>query len=134
MLTYSPPPHMDAKALIERAAAQLSAWHAKYSQQQPQWLPPAGDVRWLEDAAAYVAVHTLPAVTVAFAATVPRPACMVCGKPYAEHGSFPTCASHPYTPDGNCQHVIGAACVGAECKGGCVRARGVDLPHGAKNG
>jgi hypothetical protein len=48
--------------------------------------------------------------------------CTVCSKPYTEHGSFPTCASHPYTPDENCQHVIGARCVGAECKGGCVRA------------
>jgi hypothetical protein len=51
-----------------------------------------------------------------------RPPCTVCGTPYDKHGSYPTCASHPYTPDGNCQHVIGAACVGAECKNGCVRA------------
>jgi hypothetical protein len=47
---------MDAKALIERAAAQLSAWHAKYGEHNPQWLPPAGDVRWLEDAYAFLAV------------------------------------------------------------------------------
>ncbi len=33
-----------------------------------------------------------------------RPPCTVCGKPFAEHGSYPTCASHAYTPDG---HAIG---------------------------
>lgn len=53
-----------------------------------------------------------------------RPPCTVCGKSHAEHGSYPTCATHPYTPDGTCQHVVGAACVGAECRNGCVRGRG----------
>jgi hypothetical protein len=53
----------------------------------------------------------------------PRPPCTVCGKAFADHGSFPTCASHPYTPDEHCQHVIGAKCVGAECQSGCVRAK-----------
>jgi hypothetical protein len=57
----------------------------------------------------------------------PRPPCTVCGTPHDKHGSFPTCASHPYTADGNCQHVIGARCVGAECKVGCVRASGVGV-------
>lgn len=60
---YNPPPHMDAKALIVRATAKLRAWHEKYGEHQPQWLPPAGDVEWLEDAAAYIAAHTLPAPT-----------------------------------------------------------------------
>jgi hypothetical protein len=61
----------------------------------------------------------------------PRPPCTVCAKPASEHGSYPTCATHPYTADGTCQYVLGAACVGAECKGGCVRARGVGGPeHG----
>lgn len=57
---YTPPPHMDAVALIRRAVAQLRAWHVKYGEYQPAWLPPAGDVRWLEDADAYIAAHTLP--------------------------------------------------------------------------
>lgn len=26
----------------------------------------------------------------------PPPSCCVCGKPYAEHGSYPTCATHSY--------------------------------------
>lgn len=49
--------------------------------------------------------------------------CTVCGVPYDKHGSFPTCATHPYTANGKCQHIIGAACVGTECQGGCVRAQ-----------
>jgi hypothetical protein len=49
--------------------------------------------------------------------------CTVCAKPRAEHGTYPTCASHPYTADGTCQFVMGAACVGAECVQGCVRGR-----------
>lgn len=61
-----------------------------------------------------------------YLATYPQqllPPCTVCGTPHDKHGSFPTCASHPYTPDENCQHVIGARCVGAECQDGCVRAK-----------
>lgn len=64
-MSYTPPPHMDAKALIERAARLLHEWHRKYGEHQPEWLPPAGDVRWLEEAAAYVAAHTLPQPVVA---------------------------------------------------------------------
>lgn len=59
LVNYTPPPHMDARALIQRAAAQLRAWHEKYGEHQPGWLPPAGDVRWLEDADAYLATHQL---------------------------------------------------------------------------
>ena len=51
---YTPPPHMDAVALIRRASAQLRAWHEKYAEWRVEWLPPAGDVRWLEDADAKV--------------------------------------------------------------------------------
>jgi hypothetical protein len=63
--------------------------------------------------------------------------CTVCGVSPYKHGSYPTCASHPYTADGKCQHVgalvgsvfTGAPCAGAECKNGCVRAaRGVNAP------
>lgn len=53
----------------------------------------------------------------------PDTACTVCGVMREKHGSYPTCASHPYTPDQNCQTVLGATCVGAECRNGCVRAR-----------
>lgn len=63
-------------------------------------------------------------VTVVCGSPAPKPACTVCGTAYEKHGSYPTCASHPYTPDDNCQHVIGARCVGAECRNGCVRGRG----------
>lgn len=63
----------------------------------------------------------------------PRPPCTVCGTPWEKHGSYPTCASHPYSPDGRCGHVgifadgrfTGAPCAGAECKNGCVGASGV---------
>jgi hypothetical protein len=61
--------------------------------------------------------------TVVFGSSEPLPPCTVCGKPRAQHGSYPTCATHPYTADGTCQHVRGAACVGAECRNGCVRAK-----------
>lgn len=70
-------------------------------------------------------------VTVALASGQPRPPCTVCGTAEERHGSFPTCAAHPYTPDGNCGYVVGAACVGAECKARCVRASGgMDRSHG----
>lgn len=58
------------------------------------------------------------------------PDCYVCGTPHDKHGSFPTCASHPYSGDGLCGAVgqlvrgkfVGLPCRGAECKSGCVRA------------
>lgn len=53
---YTPPPHMDAKALIERAARLLGEWERKYGEHCPHWLPPAGLVRWREDAALFLAV------------------------------------------------------------------------------
>lgn len=59
MLTFNPPPHLDAVAMIRRAQTQLRAWHAKYGEFQPDWLPPADDVRWLEDADAFLAAHTM---------------------------------------------------------------------------
>jgi hypothetical protein len=64
-------------------------------------------------------------VTVTFGSEPPKGPCTVCGKPSAEHGSYPTCASHPYTSDGTCQYVLGATCVGAECVNGCVGGRGI---------
>lgn len=45
---------VDAKVLLERAARLLGEWQRKYGEHQPDWLPPAGEVRWLEDAAAYI--------------------------------------------------------------------------------
>lgn len=71
----------------------------------------------------------------------PRAPCTVCGMPYERHGTYPTCASHPYTADGKCQHVgalvgsvfTGAPCAGVECRSGCVRGRGaVPAPEGGK--
>jgi hypothetical protein len=55
--------------------------------------------------------------------------CVVCGKPHAEHGSYPTCATHPHTGDGRCGAVgtfshgvfTGLPCPGAECINGCAR-------------
>lgn len=63
LLNYSAPPHMDVRSLIRRGMAQIDAWHAKYGDEQPAWLPPAGDVRWLEDATAYLDATALPATT-----------------------------------------------------------------------
>lgn len=60
---YVPPPHMDEVALISRGIAQLRAWHEVYGKHNPTWLPPAGDVRWLEDATAFLVAHTLPQPT-----------------------------------------------------------------------
>lgn len=37
--------------LLRYGVKQLEAWHAKYGEDQPDWLPPAGDVRWMEDVA-----------------------------------------------------------------------------------
>jgi hypothetical protein len=37
------------RALLRRGMRQLEAWQEKYGEWQPQWLPPAGDVRWAED-------------------------------------------------------------------------------------
>lgn len=65
--------------------------------------------------------------------TAPRPPCTVCGTAYEKHGSYPACASHPYSPDGRCGHVgtfadgrfTGVPCAGAECRNGCARSAGV---------
>lgn len=57
LVNYTPPAHMDAKALLVRAARLLGEWERKYGEHQPDWLPPADQVRWREDAAAYIAAH-----------------------------------------------------------------------------
>lgn len=36
-------------ALLLRAMAQLDQWYEKYGDHNPEWLPPAGDVRLAED-------------------------------------------------------------------------------------
>jgi hypothetical protein len=82
-----------------------------------------------DHAAAFL--RTRGVMVVGTAAT--RPPCTVCGAAYEKHGSYPTCASHPYSPDGRCGHVgifadgrfTGAPCAGAECRNGCARAAGV---------
>lgn len=43
-----------AETLLRRASKQLWAWGEKYGQWQPDWLPPAGDVRLLEDIDAFL--------------------------------------------------------------------------------
>lgn len=40
---------MNDKQLLKRAVLQLTAWHEKYGANKAEWLPPAGDVRLLED-------------------------------------------------------------------------------------
>lgn len=60
-------------------------------------------------------------------------ACTVCGKPESQHGTYPTCATHPLTADGRCGAAgtmvvpggkfVGEPCPGAECVNGCVRAK-----------
>jgi hypothetical protein len=64
-------------------------------------------------------------VAVTFGPAAPQGPCTVCAKPHAQHGTYPTCATHPYTNNGMCQYVVGARCVGAECVNGCVRGRGI---------
>ena len=84
---------------------------------------------------AHMRADALP-VVVAVNPALDQGPCTVCGTPYERHGSYPTCASHPYTADEKCQHVgtlvgsvfTGAPCAGAECKNGCVRALGVPAP------
>lgn len=59
-----------------------------------------------------------------------RPTCTVCGTANEKHGTYPTCASHPYTADAHCGAVgtvyrgqfTGLPCPGTECANGCVRA------------
>lgn len=71
--------------------------------------------------------HARGVMVVGTAAT--HPPCTVCGKPYAEHGTYPTCATHPYTADSRCgasgtlEHgkFVGHQCPGAACRNGCVR-------------
>ena len=42
--------------LLRRGKKQLEAWHEKYGGTNNVWLPPAGDVPWLEDVAAILAI------------------------------------------------------------------------------
>jgi hypothetical protein len=44
-------------------------------------------------------VQFLPTVT--FGPVPPKGPCMVCGKAIEQHGSYPTCADHPYTASGS---------------------------------
>lgn len=81
-----------------------------------------------------VAAAPVPPAQVAGAAipTVTwKPACVVCGKPWEQHGTYPTCATHPYSGDGLCGAVgtfttgsgfVGLPCHGAQCVNGCARA------------
>lgn len=65
-------------------------------------------------------------------------ACAVCGKSHFEHGSYPTCATHPYTADNSCGAVgtltagvfTGLPCPGPACVNGCVNATRAVSPRG----
>lgn len=50
----------DLVALLQRGVKQLEQWHKTYGEHQPDWLPPAGDVRWLEDVAAALDARGVP--------------------------------------------------------------------------
>lgn len=59
---YTAPPYLQARVeglrtLLRRANHQLSAWHATYGQNNPDWLPPGGDVRLQEDIDAALAAQ-----------------------------------------------------------------------------
>lgn len=56
--THRPPPSREeeATALIRRAFRQLTAWQEKYGHHNCQWVPPGGDVRWMEDASEFLKV------------------------------------------------------------------------------
>ena len=45
------------RALLARAVKQLQAWHVKYGENQPNWLPPSGDVKLMEDADALLSAN-----------------------------------------------------------------------------
>jgi hypothetical protein len=56
-----PPPSIeDAAALLRRGMSQLRAWHEWYGRHQCGCVPPAGDVRWLEEADAFLAGPRAP--------------------------------------------------------------------------
>lgn len=37
------------RALLRRGLRQIEAWQEKYGEHDPDWLPPSGDVTWMED-------------------------------------------------------------------------------------
>ena len=47
------------RTLLRQGMRQLAAWQEKYGDWQPEWLPPAGDVRWAEDASEALAAKGL---------------------------------------------------------------------------
>jgi len=48
--------------LLKRGLKQLEAWHVLYGAHNPEWLPPHGDVRWMEDVAEALEGRATPAV------------------------------------------------------------------------
>jgi hypothetical protein len=44
----------DPVVLLQRGIRQLQAWHESYGLNNPHWLPPGGDVRWMEEATEYI--------------------------------------------------------------------------------
>lgn len=69
-----------AHELLARAARHLEAWHESYGSADPVWLPPAGDVRLLEDIGAELRAAPAPAereVVTPIGRTACRPAELV---------------------------------------------------------
>jgi hypothetical protein len=42
------------RALLVRAASQLHKWSEKYGEHTPNWLPPSGDIEFLDDMAEFL--------------------------------------------------------------------------------
>ena len=61
-LAATPAEPVEAVTLLKRAARQIERWSEKYGEWQPQWLPPAGDVRLLEDIDAYMQPPPAPVI------------------------------------------------------------------------
>lgn len=47
-------PNDAVRMLLRRAQSQLLKWAEKYGENNPSWLPPAGDVRLMEDMAEFI--------------------------------------------------------------------------------
>jgi hypothetical protein len=43
--------------LVKLAVSQLTAWHKTYGAHNPDWIPPAGDVQFLEEAQAFISAE-----------------------------------------------------------------------------
>lgn len=72
----------DAIKLLRRALGQLDQWQKKYGERDPDWLPPAGDVQLMEDAAEFL--NGRAAITARHEKTTPAPVALGGEKGIAE--------------------------------------------------